>query len=230
MNGRHIIRAVALGVLLLIAFDAPEVWSQVTAHAPPPAEKDWLERYGILGALITAALTLLGYLLVIRRDQVARTYCPKIETAIECAFFPRQGERRPIELRFMVANKGGARSRVSALTYWIRGIAKTDALGVTGDRLDFTQKVVAGEFRSLPGARMFVDPETTQAFARPCVVAASLSLILVRATVHCEWKPGLFALWTTPTATYIEERVFQLPDDRVAGTPTAVPPADEMTI
>ena len=207
MIGRPIIRAAAMSALLLLS--ALGVAPDAPAHAtsgvlpPPTTLMEWIERFGVLGALVAGAVALLGHLLVVWRDTRARTYRPRVETTIECDFFLPQNEERPIELRFMVANRGGARCRLSQLAFSVRGIQKGASLTCyEGQRLQFPEKPVAGSF--VPRKDwLFVDPGTTQAFTFAAKIPASLALILVR----MEMKPRR-------GYSYIEKRVFQIPASR----------------
>lgn len=204
MTGRPFIRAAILSAVLLpivLAIAPDTVLAQAARVGPgPAAPSDWTTIL-IASFIGGGAAALIGQLLGLWRDWVARTYRARPESEIECEFFRPQGQHRPVELRFIVANRGGARNYISKLTYWVRGIEEGAPLAsFKGNRLGFPEEFVRDDIRPLPGTRLFVDPGTTQAFARSVMIPASLSLILVRVTI-----------FSGRNRQYADERIFQIP-------------------
>jgi hypothetical protein len=201
MTGGQIFRAAAVGALLMLIPFASA--SGGLAHAQPPATPgsfaDWLRLNGVAAALIAGAVALFGHLAAVWANLIARTYSAKIETAIECRFFAPQSQGLPIELRFLIENKGGRRIRLSQLSFWIRGIeAGVPLVRRKDQKLSFPKQYVKGEFVVPADEWLFVDSGTTQAFTFPAMIPAGLSLILVRMRISP--KRGY---------RYTEERVFQ---------------------
>ncbi|MEA3028827.1 MAG: hypothetical protein QOG13_152 [Sphingomonadales bacterium] len=129
MNGRQIMRAAMLGAYLLVVGLGAAVEAQADRAAAASASwENWIRQNPILSALVAAVVALIGHAIPLWRDMIARTFSAKVETAIECRFLALQREWRPIELRFMVANKGGRRSRLLSVSFWVKGIESGTAL------------------------------------------------------------------------------------------------------
>lgn len=233
MNGRRIRRAVALPTLPLLAGIAALISAPAAAATSGPwIDAEWVKNnQWLLGALAGAWATLFGHLLVARRDAMARTNCPKIETAIQCEFLPCQGYDRPVELRFLLANKGGAKSNLSTLDFRIRAIHAGASLirhqcgpacvaegGLEFPhlgRLEFPDQIAKGRFSSTATDRFFIDPGTTQVFTFATVLPASAAIILVHCRTDFCFRRSALGLWLSYRRGYSEERMFSV-ESRVA--------------
>ena len=211
MIGRPFFYAVAFVVFLLLAGTPGAAIGHANAAidaAAPGSLEYWIRQNAVVAALIAATVALFGHLIAVWTNLLARTYSARIEVAIACEFLPPQGDSRPIELRFLIANKGGARSRFSRIQFRVLGIKgdgplipfENDLLSPErGIRLGFPEKIVKADFVSPADEWLFVDPGTTQGFTYPTMIPTSLSLILV----HVKLKP-------MRGHTYTEERVFRV--------------------